>query len=239
MEAASHRPSLATAGEADLEPHGDMEYLQIPQGDDCLAEVARKLTALAEAVRKGQSIAAVTNYAASMTQEREPMNTAVAEMTPQEHESWIHYTTGKYLLPKVNWNSDRDPAPTSTKPLRIARRRAEALNRLYNTVKADAGHSVWFTKHEVYHLPLVKAMARIIGAERNLLGGQNTLNATQLADLQTINRILSVSTEILKKLSGHPMTAEVSSAQLVLLVQRDTLREALSKNERKRKAPSE
>ena len=161
-----------------------MEYLQIPQANDCSAEVTRKLTALADTVRKGQSIAAVTCYAASMTQ---PINTAVAEMTPQEHEAWILYTTGKYSLPKVDWNSNCDEAPTSSKPLRIVRRRAEALNRLYITNKADAGHSVWFTKHEIHHLPLVKAMARIIGAERNLLGGQYTLNATQLADLQTIN----------------------------------------------------
>jgi hypothetical protein len=214
-----------------------MEYLQIPQGDDSLAEVARKLTALAEAVRQGRGIAAVTYYAASMTQEREPMNTAVAQMTPQEHEAWSHYTTGKYPLPKVDWNSNCDAAPTPSKPLRIARRRAEALNRLYDTNKADAGHSVWFTKYEIHHLPLVKAMARIIGAERNLLGGQYTLNATQLADLQTISRILSVSTEILKKSRGHPTSKEISSAQQVLIVRRNTLRKTLTKNERKRKAP--
>jgi hypothetical protein len=31
-----------------------------------------------------------------------------------------------------------DPAPTPMKPLRIAHRRAEALNRLYNTVEANS-----------------------------------------------------------------------------------------------------
>lgn len=136
-----------------------MNRLQIPHGDDPIAEMARKLTALAKSVQEGHSIAAVIFYAASMTQNREPMNTAVAEMAPQEHEAWSYYTTGKYPLPSIDWNSNRQPAPTSTRPLRIARRKAEALNRLYNTEKAEVDHSVWFAEHEIYHLPLVKAMA--------------------------------------------------------------------------------
>ncbi|KAF2096267.1 hypothetical protein NA57DRAFT_79034 [Rhizodiscina lignyota] len=216
-----------------------MEYLQIPQADDSPTEVARKLSALAEAVRFGKSIAAVTNYVASLTRERQPTNIAAAEMAEQEHEAWSHYNAGKYPLPKLDWDLNCDPTPTSTRPLRIARRRAEALNRLYNTNRAEEGHSVWFTKHEIYHLPLVKAMARIIGAERNLVGGQCGLNATQMADLQTINRVLSVSAEILDKSRGNPLSAETSSAQRVLKTQRDMLRETHTSNERKRKRPPE
>jgi hypothetical protein len=56
------------------------KYLQTPQIDDSLVKITQKLTALAEAVQQGQSIAAVTYY--------EPMNTAVAEMTPQELQSY-------------------------------------------------------------------------------------------------------------------------------------------------------
>ncbi|KAL9124116.1 MAG: hypothetical protein Q9217_006525 [Psora testacea] len=212
-----------------------MDCLQIPQSYDSSAEFARKMTALAGAVRRGQSIAAVTKYAASMTQEREPMDIAVTEMTEDEYEAWSLYTRSEYPLPEIDWNSNRDPPPTSTIPLRRARRRAEALNRLYNTKKADPGHSVWFTEHEIFHLPLVKAMARIIGAERNLLGGQYALNATQLADLQTINRILSVSDEILKWSRGNSISAEISSAQRVLGSQRDILRAMLANNGGKRK----
>ena len=211
------------------------DFLPIPQSDDSVANVARKLTALADAVRRGQSIAAATKFAASMTQEREPMNIAVSEMTEQEYEAWTVYTTGKYPLPKVDWDTGCYPTPTSTKPLRVARRRAEALNRLYNTDKAGPGHSVWFTKHEIFHLPLVKAMGRIIGAERNLVGGQYALSATQVADLQTINTILSVSTEILNSSRGKLISTEISSAQRVLGSQRDVLRRMLAGNGRKRK----
>jgi len=100
------------------------------------------------------------------------MNIAVTEMTGVEYEAWDYYTTGKYPLLEVDWKTNRDQAPTSTKPLRLARQRVEALDRLYNTKGADAGHAIWFTKHEIRHLPLVKAMARIIGVERNFLGEQ-------------------------------------------------------------------
>ncbi|KAG8531635.1 uncharacterized protein KY384_003266 [Bacidia gigantensis] len=209
--------------------------MQIPQSEDSIADVARKLTALADTVRHGQSIAAVTKYVASTTQKRKPLDSAVTEMTEQEYNAWGLFTAGKYPLPEIDWDSCHDPAPTSTKPLRITHRRAEALNRLYDTEKADPSHSVWFSKHQIVHLPLVKAMARIIGAERNLLGGQNALNATQVADLQTINKILSVSTEILKSSRGKLISAEISSAQRILGSQRDTLREKLADNGRKRK----
>ncbi|KAF2191915.1 hypothetical protein K469DRAFT_696005 [Zopfia rhizophila CBS 207.26] len=209
--------------------------LPIPQRGDSVAVLQRKLTALAEAVCRGQSVALVTNYAASTIQERDTIGKAVAEMPLRELEAWSLYTEGKYPLPKVDWNASRYPAPTSTKPLRIARRRAEALNRLYKTEKAGPGHSVWFTENELVHLPLVKAMARVIGAERNLLGGQCTLNAIQIAELQSINKILSVSSQILGESERTAMSAAISSAQRVLGAQRNMLQDILRSNGRKRK----
>jgi hypothetical protein len=167
------------------------------------------------------------------------MNKAVAEMGPKELRAWTYYRQGKYTLPKFDWNASREPPPTSTKPLRIARRRAEALRRLYENEIADPGHSVWFTKNELFHLPLVEAMARVIGAERNLLGGQCALTVAQVADLQSINRILSVSGQILDKSGRNTESAAISSAQLVLGSHRNKLQEILRCNGRKRKGTPE
>ncbi len=61
--------------------------------------------------------------------------------------------------------------------------------------------------NEIYHLPLINPVARIIGSERNISGGQHALNATQLADVQTTDIILSVSSEISKDSSGDPLSA--------------------------------
>jgi hypothetical protein len=222
------RPTSATFGS-----HPDS--LPIPYRGDSIAVLQRKMMALADAVRRGQSVAFVTNYAASTSQERDATRKAVAEMPIQELEAWTLYCQGKYPLPKVDWNASREPAPTSTRSLRIARRRAEALNRLYKTEKADPGHSVWFTKSESAHLPLIKAMARVIGAERDLLNGQCALSATQIADLQSINEILSMSGQILAESGRSTMSAAISSAQQVLGAQRNMLQEVLRRDGKKRK----
>ena len=156
-------------------------------------------------------------------------------MSPEERQVWDLYIEGKYPLPEIDWDSNRDTVPTSSKPLRIARRRAEALNHLYKADKADPSHSVWFTKSQLFHLPLVKAMARVIGAERNLLGGQCALNATQLADLQSINKILSLLGQILARGVCDLFSFEIGDAQRVLGSQRDKLRALLGVNGKRRK----
>lgn len=214
------------------------DRLSIPQPGDSVAVMQQKLAELADAVRRGQSIATVTEYAASTVQERDPVRLAVSEMPPLELDSWAAYAEGKYRLPKLDWDESRLPAPTSRRPLRTARRRAEALNRLYETDKADSRHAVWFTKNEDCHLHLVKAMARVIGAERNLLGGQGTLNVTQMAELQSINEILSVSAPVLAGRSGA-MSQTIASTQRILGSRRDMLRGYLEENGRKRKRESE
>lgn len=76
--------------------------LPIPQEGDSIAVFQQKLSALAEAVHRGQSIAIVTNFAMSKTQEWNCTEKAVAEMHPHELEAWNLYTAGKYPLPKID-----------------------------------------------------------------------------------------------------------------------------------------
>jgi hypothetical protein len=222
--------SRLSSAESDSKP----DSLPIPQSGDSIAVLQKKMLALAEVVRRGQSVAIMTNYAAAANQERDATNKAVAEMARFELEVWNHYSQGKYPLPKIDWDVDRESAPTSIKSLRIARRRAEALNYLYKTEKADPGHSVWFTKHQLPHLTLIKAAARVIGAKRDLMGGQCALSTVQVADLQSINQILSMSSQILRELGHKHMPATISSAQQVLGSQRKVLQEILKGNRRKR-----
>lgn len=180
-----------------VEPRNRLDNLPIPQEEDSITALERKLVALAEAVHSGKSVALVTSYAACAIQERDTTKKAVAEMSSWESDVWSLYVQGTYPLPKIDWKTSRGRVPVSPRPLRLARRRAEALNRLYKTTEADESHAVWLVNNELDHLPLVKAMARVIGAERDLLGGQSALNAIQMADLQSINHILSVSGQVL------------------------------------------
>ncbi|MCJ1348761.1 hypothetical protein MMC31_006994 [Peltigera leucophlebia] len=154
-------------------------------------------------------------------------------MRPCEAQAWAGYQKGSCTLPDYNWKTDIDSPPLSLKLLKTAHRRAEALNRLYRTDKALPGHSVWFTKHHLVCLPLVKAMARVIGAERDLVGG-GVWTATQLADLQSINKLLYVTGQIVSGCASEPLLPLITRARDILASQRETLRNRIVGRKRKR-----
>jgi hypothetical protein len=205
----------------------------IPQSEDTLTILCPKLTAIAEVVSAGQSVAVATGYSAAASQEQHAVRKAISQMPPLEGEAWIWFETGSYTLPDMEWKTTIQTTSLSPKPLKTARRRAEALNRLYKTDQVQPYHSVWFTKHHPAHLPLVKAMARVIGAEREIVGG-GVWTATQLADLQSINKILSVTAEIVKGRGSGPLLPAVNYAQAVLVSRKDTLRNLIVGRKRKR-----
>lgn len=167
------------------------DILLMPEHGDTAATVDQKLAALSSVVAKGKSIVMATDSALCRRRDCDSTAKAVAAMPPHELASWHAYTAGLVKLQPIDWGRDRSDAVLSVKPLHVARRRAEALNRLYRTDNATPAHAVWLAQHHVHHLWLVKATVRVIGAERDRLGGQSVLDATQMADLQTINRIMS------------------------------------------------
>jgi len=99
--------------------------------------------------------------------EKKVVEAAQAQI-PLEREYWEAFLRGFILLPDIDWSVDRKDEPTSKKSLNRARRRAEALNRLYGTDQARPSHSVWFVKNHMEYLPLVKAIARVIGMKRQM-----------------------------------------------------------------------
>jgi hypothetical protein len=122
---------------------------------------------------------------------------AQAQMPLMEHEYWEAFLRGSIRLPDIDWSVDREDEPTSKKPLKTARRRAEALNRLYRTDRARPSHSVWFVKNHIKYLPLVKAMARVIGMERRMgFDKSSRADALDLADLHTTRSVISTSLKI-------------------------------------------
>jgi hypothetical protein len=201
-----------------------LSVLSIPAIGDTKAQIHSKLASLAEVIVSGKSIALATGYAATTDSGDDAVTGAINQMLPWERELWEHFRSGSYPLPEIDWTKDQEPAPTSPKPLKIASRRAEALNRLYKTDKANETHVAWLTKHRIEHLPLVKLMARVIGAEINLTGGNGRWSAIQFADLQSINRILSLSSTIIAADGPSKGLANITTAQQVLGRRRHELR---------------
>jgi hypothetical protein len=87
-----------------------------------------------------------------------------------------------------DWDLSPDIAPTGKKPFKIARRRAEALNRLYRTDRVSPAHSVWFVKN---HVDYLLGMERLLGVDSDC-----STQPSDLADLQTIRNIISSSSQV-------------------------------------------
>lgn len=175
--------------------------IALPSPDDTSSTLLSKLDQIVDCLAQGQSLAGATDYAKSTVSNHDAAEIALSQMTPQEYENWNAFLKGNIQLPTIDWDVNYGETPTSKKGLQKARRRAEALNRLYSCDRAQPSHSVWFTAHHILYLPLVKAMARVIGAERQL-GQTNQIDMLDLADLQTIRDVISTSSPINQQCSS-------------------------------------
>ncbi|KAL3420695.1 hypothetical protein PVAG01_07140 [Phlyctema vagabunda] len=203
--------------------------LSVPQEEDCVVDVISKLTAIVDTVRGARSIAGLTTDSITRDHVRNPEMIAQSQMRPDEYDSWTTFNDGLWHLPELDWEANQLPPSKSPKSLKLARRRAEALNRLYKTDRAHEGHVMWITQNMIEFLPMVKATARVIGAEKNLVGG-GEWHANQLEDLQSVNRILSISTQICQGKKSKLIQLKMAETQQVLGDYRKTLQASRVRN---------
>lgn len=202
--------------------------LSIPRPEDGVDEVIFKLTAILDAIRAGQSISQIMTNLTDPNQRKSPRIIAKNQMTPQEYEAWTTFNNGLWHLPEIDWDKNQLRPHSSLKSRQKARRRAEALNRLYKTDRAHEGHVTWIVQNEIWFLPLIKATARIIGAERSHTGG-GKWHATQLTELQSVNRILSICTQICQGSKSKLLRSKCGETQSVLGNYRRTLQASRSR----------
>ncbi|KAK5016026.1 hypothetical protein LTR60_002246 [Cryomyces antarcticus] len=79
-------------------------------------------------------------------------------------------------------------------------------------------------------LPLVKAVARVIGAERNAAGGCD--GAAQLAELQTLSRIIAVAAQVVQKGRTTEDTRPVNGLLQEFVARRAAMRRAMRPGKR-------
>ncbi|EXJ86996.1 hypothetical protein A1O3_03953 [Capronia epimyces CBS 606.96] len=171
--------------------------LAVPTADDTPSTLVAKLDQIQQCLDDGGGLAAATDYSRSTISSQSVAEIARSEMTPVEARCWEAYVNGTCRLPAIDWDVDRGETPTSKKGLQKAGRRAEALNRLYGSDRAEPCHAVWFAVNHPVVLQVVKAMARVIGAESR--SGQSEGVDSDLADLQTIRAVVATSMEALQR----------------------------------------
>ena len=200
--------------------------LPLPTLEDSLETFQNTISTLAHLCYNGQNIAAATGYKACPVQERDNEKKVTQEMTPAEHTAYTAWKNGTMSsLPPMDWDKDKAVPPTgdtsnSAKSLKVAKKRAEALNRLYETTRADASHAVFWAQKYTQLLPLVKAVARIVGAEVAATGGNENLNAEEWAELQTLGKIISIGSQYMQKQVKHSTAKKFINGNLQVLIAR-------------------
>jgi len=113
-------------------------------------------------------------------------------------------------LPVIDWVANRGPEPSSPRGLKVATRRAEALNRLYETDRAQPCHAVWFAQEQPLWLPLVQAISRIIGAEGDAAGGRVRSSLEHSEDCETLAKVVKITLPILRRSEDGEMRTVVN-----------------------------
>ena len=180
-----------------------------PSENDSLSVLTVKLSSFIYVVHAGHSIAAATGFLPSRSDGSSSEFVAVEGMAPQERECYnVWKEKGPLSLPIIDWANHRGHTPTSQRPLKKAQRRAEALNRIYGTDKAEPCHYTYFVQTHSPSLPLVKAIARVIGAEKNEAERQTNFRP-QSYNYITLQSIVCKSRQILHNADETPMRSEV------------------------------
>ena len=141
--------------------------LPLPTEEDSLPVLDAKLSSYLYVIHIGTSIAAATGGTVDRLNTETPEIRAIHGMKPNEREYFEAWKKRSLVdLPYIDWNSDRRHTSASQRALKKALRRAEAINRIYSTDKAEPCHYTYFVKNHLLGLPLVTAVARVIGTER-------------------------------------------------------------------------
>ena len=118
-------------------------------------------------------------------------------MKPCEQEFFEAWRTQSLVeLPHIDWSADRRHIPTSYRPLKKALRRAEALNRIYGTDNAEPCYYTYSVENHLQWLPLVTAVTRVIGAQRNQSKMSMKLQA-QGRDFNILQKIVQIALRVI------------------------------------------
>lgn len=193
-------PTIPTAGRSftsenvnftESLPAGTL-LLPVPEPTDDLETTVRKITALARIVEQGRSIAVHTGFRLAAHEERGPEILARKSMTSQELVQYDAWKTGS-TMPTTDWANGVKAVPGGAKSQQRMEQRALALNTIFQRDDITTQNASWFTSNMAYGIPLVKAVSEVASARRELTGGQSTLTADELAEIQTAHRVVAIA----------------------------------------------
>lgn len=173
-----------------LEPNTTL--LPAPEPTDDLETTTKKVCALASIIKQGKSLAIHTGYKAAVHEIQDPQKLAEQRMTPTELRQFTAWKQGA-TIPSIDWDTKTKTILGGPLSQKRFSKRALAMREIYNEPTLTAEHASWFTHNMVYALPLVNAVVKVHGAARDLVGNQEELTAVELAEMQTVRRVVAVA----------------------------------------------
>lgn len=85
-------------------------------------------------------------------------------------------------MPAFDWANNKEAVRGGDSARKRFEQRARAMNKIWKTDKATADNAMWQSIHMAYAVPLVIAVAKIEGAEQELL--EDTLGSKELTEIK-------------------------------------------------------
>ncbi|KAF2858357.1 hypothetical protein K470DRAFT_272491 [Piedraia hortae CBS 480.64] len=168
------------------------QILQVPNPGDDMDKTMKIVQALSSVVDEGKSIAAATGYVLATNKPVPPEDAAMSHMTPEQELAYRGWKSGADL-PQIEWTVSRVDVPGGPQSDAHFSKRAAAMRVLFKDQDIDQQNAVWLTFNAPDLLPLVKAVEKILNAERDSTGGQVGIKSQELADYQTLRKVIGVA----------------------------------------------
>ncbi|OJJ33785.1 hypothetical protein ASPWEDRAFT_41654 [Aspergillus wentii DTO 134E9] len=167
--------------------------LPVPELSDDLETTARKMTSLAKVIQDGTHLTIWTGWKLASNQPRDPKSIAKSEMSIPELEAYELWNEGKGVTPPtMDWNANVAAVPDGKNSLKRLTQRAAAMDVVWGRRQGTTlpEHAAWLTFNMGSALPLVKAVTRMLNAER-YYGNEPRARMTDLeaAELDTLCKI--------------------------------------------------
>ncbi|OJJ42887.1 hypothetical protein ASPZODRAFT_137029 [Penicilliopsis zonata CBS 506.65] len=184
---------------------------------DDLETTASKMVAIATAIENGENIAQRTGFQ-FCSPRRDAETIAMSQMKPMElemYEMWRGYnslsshatattptkqTNPPYTPPPFDWEKNRAAIPNGAHSLKTFTQRAEAMDITWNHQGATPEHAAWLTYNLPELLPLVKAVRRVLTAEKQAkLDPLSGLTPSEYAEVRTLQKVGAISNENVRR----------------------------------------
>lgn len=206
-------------GEVDYDRPDPVKHAKLPMPleGDSLEVLTRKLTALAQVVENGKSVAVRTGYSGAAPTYRDPEKLAIETLTEVERRQYKAWVEGSGM-PVFDWEKNKEPVKGGDMARKRYERRALAMNKIWKVDCAVAENAMWACKRLSYMIPLITAMTKLETAATEVVGGIGSLSALDLAEVQTCRKAINISTSTMNAVMQcmHQLTSSLNSSMKIL-----------------------